>query len=174
MAPGREMRQTFRDCRRAPDFVKCKTVADENQDKPNEQQPAPLDLKAGQSAGSGRYLLKKFLGQGGMGIVWLAQDKHLGGEVALKFLPGQLRLDSSALDDLRQETLKSRKLTHPNIIRIHDLFSLEGGGSIHFHGICGRPHFEQTPSAIARPHHGMGNPGRPDAAALRGARVRAQ
>ncbi|MGA3180981.1 MAG: bifunctional serine/threonine-protein kinase/formylglycine-generating enzyme family protein [Verrucomicrobiota bacterium] len=101
-------------------------MAKETQRDPFEEPPAPRELKAGQHVGSERYLLKKFLGQGGMGIVWLAQDSRLGEEVALKFLPGQLRLDSSALDDLRQETLKSRKLAHPNIIRIHDLFELEG------------------------------------------------
>ncbi len=76
----------------------------------------------GQIMGEGRYVLKKILGQGGMGIVWLAHDTRLDEEVALKFLPPQVRLDPAALDDLRRETAKSRKLTHPNIVRIHDLY----------------------------------------------------
>lgn len=77
---------------------------------------------AGHRVGRGRYVLKTLLGQGGMGIVWLGHDERLGENVALKFLPSQIRMDPTALDDLRQETLRSRKLTHANIIRIHDLF----------------------------------------------------
>ena len=80
----------------------------------------------GHRVGSGRYTLKKLLGQGGMGIVWLAYDARLKEEVALKFLPSQIRADPTALDDLRQETLRSRKLTHTHIIRIHDLFEAPG------------------------------------------------
>lgn len=97
-----------------------------------EMQSPPLDLfatglinlesRAGNIVGGGRYSLVKVLGRGGMGIVWLAQDARLNSEVALKFLPPQIRYDSAALDDLRRETTRSRKLSHPNIIRIHDLY----------------------------------------------------
>ncbi len=72
--------------------------------------------------GAGRYTLVKILGRGGMGVVWLARDELLATDVALKFLPPQIRFDSAALDDLRRETSRSRKLTHPNIIRIHDFY----------------------------------------------------
>ena len=77
---------------------------------------------AGTKVGGGRYCLKRLLGRGGMGIVWLAHDERLGSNVALKFLPAQIRYDAAALDDLRRETARSRKLTHPNIVRIHDLY----------------------------------------------------
>ena len=46
--------------------------------------------------------------------------------MALKFLPPEIRRDATALDDLKRETMKSRKLTHPNIIRIHDFCQFEG------------------------------------------------
>ncbi|NDF00254.1 MAG: serine/threonine protein kinase, partial [Verrucomicrobia bacterium] len=46
--------------------------------------------------------------------------------VALKFIPPAIRRDANALDELRRETQKSRKLTHPNIVRIHDFVRLEG------------------------------------------------
>jgi serine/threonine protein kinase len=97
-----------------------------------EMQSPPLDLfatglvnlesRAGNIVGGGRYSLVRVLGRGGMGIVWLAQDARLNSEVALKFLPPQIRYDSAALDNLRRETARSRKLSHPNIIRIHDLY----------------------------------------------------
>ncbi|MBI1841501.1 MAG: serine/threonine protein kinase, partial [Verrucomicrobia bacterium] len=74
----------------------------------------------------GRFLLKRQLGRGGMGIVWLAYDERLRREVALKLLPPQIRFDAASLDDLRRETSRSQKLTHPNILRIHDLHEPEG------------------------------------------------
>ncbi len=95
-----------------------------------EDAPAPKSnpslLAPGQYHGQGRFELKRLLGEGGMGQVWLAWDQRLNEEVALKFLPPEIRNDVIALDDMRRETLKSRKLSHPNIVRIHDLFEGEG------------------------------------------------
>ena len=73
-----------------------------------------------------RYRLERILGRGGMGVVWLAEDENLNEKVALKFVPPEIRQDKDALKDLRRETQKSRKLSHPNIIRIHDLNQFEG------------------------------------------------
>lgn len=69
----------------------------------------------------GRFVLRKILGRGGMGVVWLAHDEKLDEPVALKFLPEVVKLDAVALGDLRKETKRARQLTHPNIVRIHDL-----------------------------------------------------
>ena len=79
----------------------------------------PVSLR---KVGGGRFTLRREVGRGGMGVVWLAFDELLRDEVALKMLPKEIRLDPVALDDLRRETLRSRKLSHPNIVRIHDLF----------------------------------------------------
>src|SRR5438093_9959885 len=81
-------------------------------------------LTPGVGVGGGRYLLKRILGQGGMGVVWLAYDKLLREQVALKFVPTQLSFDPAALECLRRETLQSRKLSHPNILRIHDMVEM--------------------------------------------------
>ena len=78
-------------------------------------------LQVGRKVGGGRFTLVKPLGRGGMGEVWLAQDERLNETVALKFLPPEIRGDAAALDDLRRETARSHKLSHPNIVRIHDL-----------------------------------------------------
>ena len=77
-------------------------------------------LQAGSKVGVGRFALVRPLGRGGMGEVWLAQDERLQEPVALKFLPPEVRADPVALDDLRRETARSHRLTHPNIVRIHD------------------------------------------------------
>lgn len=90
--------------------------------------PETMPLQPGQSFAQGRFVLVQLLGQGGMGEVWLARDERLNESVALKFLPPEIRGDPAALDDLRRETSRSRKLTHPNIIRIHDLHE-EGDGT---------------------------------------------
>jgi len=68
----------------------------------------------------GRYVLKRILGRGGMGIVWLAWDEKLERDIALKFMPEMVRLDASAVDELKRETRKSLSLTHTNIVRIFD------------------------------------------------------
>ncbi len=68
----------------------------------------------------GRYTLQRIVGRGGMGVVWLAMDESLGEEVALKFLPEAVRMDASAVDELKRETRKSRRsvqLGYPSLCR---------------------------------------------------------
>ncbi len=67
-----------------------------------------------------RFKLVKRIGRGGMGVVWLARDQTLNLNVALKFLPETLRSDPASLNHLKYEARKSIRLTHPNIVRIHD------------------------------------------------------
>ncbi len=76
--------------------------------------------------GGGRFKIVKKLGEGGMGIVCLAEDATLHENVAVKFLSPQLSHDHEAMDDMRRETRKCRQLSHRNIIRIHDFYQLPG------------------------------------------------
>ena len=76
-------------------------------------------LAVGQKVFS-RYLLELLAGRGGMGVVWRARDEELGETVALKFLPEVVARDPVAIDELKEETRRARRLTHPNIVRIHD------------------------------------------------------
>jgi serine/threonine protein kinase len=80
----------------------------------------------GRKAGQGRFTLERLLGCGAMGEVWLAFDERLQEQVALKFVPPAVQQDASALEGLRREARCSRRLTHPNIIRIHDFHEPSG------------------------------------------------
>src|SRR5438876_3926293 len=85
----------------------------------------------------GRYTLIKVLGRGGMGIVWLARDEELERDVALKFLPDLMIHDRAVFDQLKRETKRCLKLTHPHIVRIHDFVHDERSGSISMEYIDG-------------------------------------
>jgi serine/threonine protein kinase/Flp pilus assembly protein TadD len=78
----------------------------------------------------GRYTLIRILGQGGMGIVWLARDQELEREVALKFLPDLMIQDRAVIDQLKRETKRCLELTHPHIVRIYDFVHNERSGCI--------------------------------------------
>lgn len=94
--------------------------------------PEPADDRTQFSAaparkvGGGRFLLKQLLGRGAMGEVWLAEDTRLNERVALKFVASTLQSDRQAMESLRREVRRSRLLTHPGIVRIHDLHELPG------------------------------------------------
>src|SRR5882724_2359206 len=87
------------------------------------------DFVAGQKLFN-RYSLKRILGRGGMGVVWLARDDVLEREVALKFLPELVFFDRGLLNDLKRETNRSLELTHKNIVRINDFVHDETSGCI--------------------------------------------
>jgi serine/threonine protein kinase/formylglycine-generating enzyme required for sulfatase activity len=78
-----------------------------------------VSLRTGQKLFN-RFALIRKLGQGGMGVVWLARDEMLELDVALKFLPEAMRADPGAIDGLKRETRRALKLTHPSIVRVHD------------------------------------------------------
>jgi len=67
-----------------------------------------------------RYYLKRTLGKGGMGTVWLAHDRVLEQPVALKFLAEQFLHNRHEVERLKQETRRNLQLAHPNIVRIRD------------------------------------------------------
>jgi serine/threonine protein kinase len=69
---------------------------------------------------SGRYRIERELGEGGMGVVYLARDEQVAGETfAIKVLKDGL--DPQALSLLREEVRKTRKLSHPNIVDVHSV-----------------------------------------------------
>ncbi len=76
---------------------------------------------------AGRYEIQSVLGKGGMGIVYKAQDRDLDDVVAIKTLRSEaLSADPTLLDRFKQEIRLARKITHPNILRTHDLGETNG------------------------------------------------
>src|SRR5215813_9870017 len=76
-------------------------------------------LAIGQLLGE-RYRIERELGEGGMGVVYLAADQQVPGErFAIKLLKEDLQ--PAALTLLREEVRKTRKLSHPNIVDVHSV-----------------------------------------------------
>jgi eukaryotic-like serine/threonine-protein kinase len=70
---------------------------------------------------NGRYQLLSQSGAGGMATVYKAQDLLLGRLVAIKLLHESLTNDEEFLHRFQQEARAAAKLSHPNIVTVHDI-----------------------------------------------------
>ncbi len=77
------------------------------------------------------------LGQGGMGEVYLALDRHLGRKVAIKFLPEEFAHDATAKSRLVREAKAAAKLEHRNICSTYAFGDNNGRSYIVFQYIDG-------------------------------------
>jgi serine/threonine-protein kinase len=73
-----------------------------------------------------RYRIEARLGEGGMGTVYKAYDRDLDRNVALKLLRPEMVADPASLQRFKQELLLASKISHKNILRIHDLGDVNG------------------------------------------------
>jgi eukaryotic-like serine/threonine-protein kinase len=74
----------------------------------------------------GSYEIRSFISRGGMGEVYLAEDKRLGRKVALKLLPTSFTTDEDRLRRFEQEARAASALNHPNIITIYEIREAAG------------------------------------------------
>jgi serine/threonine protein kinase/tetratricopeptide (TPR) repeat protein/TolB-like protein len=86
---------------------------------------SPAGLGPGSQFGP-RYRIEAEIGEGGMGKVYKAHDTDLDRTVALKLVRPELAKDPSLLQRFKQELLLSSRISHRNILRIHDLGDVGG------------------------------------------------
>ena len=84
------------------------------------------------------YRIEKKLGEGGMGVVYLAQDTRLDRQVAIKFLPRHVADDPEQRQRFVTEARSAASLNHPNIATIHAIEESDGHSFIVMEYIRGR------------------------------------
>ncbi|WP_020468487.1 serine/threonine protein kinase [Zavarzinella formosa] len=92
--------------------------------KPTPKPAQPPEDVAGKQIG--RYVLMKRLGEGGMGVVYLASDPQVGRLVALKMLTVVGGRQQERIDRFRTEGQALARLRHPNVVQFYHFDEHEG------------------------------------------------
>ncbi|MEM8983159.1 MAG: HEAT repeat domain-containing protein [Pseudomonadota bacterium] len=89
---------------------------------------ATLDISTLQAGDviDGRYQFIERIGKGAFGTVLLMQDKVVDERLILKFLNANVSSDEEMMKRFVHELRFSRRITHPNVIRIYDFLSVQG------------------------------------------------
>ena len=98
------------------------------------------------------YRILEKLGEGGMGVVYKAQDLKLERQVALKFLPHHIRGDEEEKVRFIREAKAASALDHPNIGTVHEIAETEDGQLFivmaHYEGETLKQKIERGPLAV--------------------------
>src|SRR6266705_1246070 len=86
----------------------------------------------------GKYVVKRELGRGGMGAVYLAEQTGLGREVAIKELVPSAAADPIALKRFLQEAQVMARTSHPNLVQVYDMEQIQGANYIVLEFVRGR------------------------------------
>jgi tetratricopeptide (TPR) repeat protein len=73
--------------------------------------------------GTDRYVVRRRLGMGGMGVVYAALDRERGIEVALKVLQ---QMDEEGILQIKREFRSLAEVSHPNLVGLYELVSAGG------------------------------------------------
>ncbi|MFP6703749.1 MAG: protein kinase, partial [Planctomycetaceae bacterium] len=93
---------------------------------PSDSNPGQQSHKTDLPESFGRFRILKLLGQGGMGLVYLADDPKKDRQVALKVLAQEKADNQTLLKRFRSEALATRELKHPNIVGVYEAGSIDG------------------------------------------------
>jgi serine/threonine-protein kinase len=74
----------------------------------------------------GHYIIQEPLGQGGMARVYKGYQEHLDRTVAIKVLPSYYAADPNFVNRFKREAQAMARLSHPNIVTIHDAGEQDG------------------------------------------------
>ncbi len=102
-----------------------------------------MGWKTGVEISLGNYCIQKELSHGGMGKVFLAQDKNTEEKVAIKILPASMALQEKCVSNFIREIQILKKLSHPGIVKFLDYGRDKGEyGDVYFYAmefLEGRP-----------------------------------
>jgi serine/threonine-protein kinase len=76
---------------------------------------------------SGRYLIERVIGQGGMGAVYLAEHMHMHKRLAVKVLHGEMSRLPEVVARFEREAMAAAHIEHPNVASATDFGKLEDG-----------------------------------------------
>jgi serine/threonine-protein kinase len=87
---------------------------------------SPLDKLTPGSEWMDRYHIKQEIGRGAMGRVMLVEDDMVDENLVLKFMLPELTKDKQSTERFKREVKYSRKVSHRNVIRVHDILLKDG------------------------------------------------
>lgn len=111
----------------APDMQGMRTISDLATMAPTGllDHPAAATLEPG-SVFADRYVITRRIGAGGMGVVYVANDRNTGEDVALKLLHPHPISGPEAMKRLVAEGATARQIRHPNIVAVYDIAQAGG------------------------------------------------
>ncbi len=74
----------------------------------------------------GRFSVLHKIAEGGMGVVYVAHDEQLDRKVAIKLLHTRGNLDDQAHGRMLREARAMARLSHPNVVQVHDVGEIDG------------------------------------------------
>ncbi len=77
-----------------------------------------------------RFEILRFLNRGGMGEVYEAWDSELKERVALKAIRPAIAMNADLIERFKREVKQARGISHPNVCRVHELFSHESRAGV--------------------------------------------